>query len=98
MSRRLSWLLDGMLIDRFSQQDHRTLRAHKAEMSVNCGLLKFGAGKRTVASGADNANHGELLLLNTVILYSKQQGAILYANRVFSQLSTNRYSLLQSVT
>lgn len=67
-------------------------------MPVNGGLLKFGARERTVAARADYANHGVLLLLNTVILYSKQQGAILYANRVSSQRSTNRYALLQSAT
>lgn len=35
-----------------------------------------------MASGADNSNHGERLLLNTVILYSTKTDAILYAIRL----------------
>lgn len=87
-----------MLIEWLCQQDHRTLWANKAEMSIDGGLLEFGAGERTMAARADNTNHGVLLWFNTVILYSKNPGAILYAKRVACQRPTNRYALLQSVT
>jgi len=64
------------------KQHRRAFWADEAQVAGNGGLLKIRRGKRRVAVGADNANHGSLLLFGTVILYSNQQEAILYAKHI----------------